>query len=271
MTGRDERFARARVRHEAVRRSLQVIRTSHVAPGIRRITLGGAELPGFTSLGPADHVKVFVPAADGDLVSRDYTPVAYRGSGDGVAPGGELDLDFYLHGVGSDAGGDGGSGPAASWAVTAAPGDAVAIGGPRGSKLPPADADALLLVADETALPAVTRWLAALPDVPVVGLFAVTDPGISAYLAPHVAAHRDFRWFSGGTRHDRVAEALRALTIGAGTFCFLAGESRSLVPLRRYLRRELGLPKAQVDAHGYWKLGTAGHDHHAPIDPSDDD
>ncbi|MBN9613092.1 MAG: SIP domain-containing protein, partial [Actinobacteria bacterium] len=52
---------------------------------------------------------------------------------------------------------------------------------------------------------------------------------------------------------------------------FLAGEATALIPLRRHLRRERELPKAQVDVHGYWKRGTAGHDHHAPVDPSDDD
>ena len=39
--------------------------------------------------------------------------------------------------------------------------------------------------------------------------------------------------------------------------------------LRRYLRRELALPAAQVALSGYWKRGTVAFDHHAPIDPED--
>ena len=46
---------------------------------------------------------------------------------------------------------------------------------------------------------------------------------------------------------------------------------RGLKSAAGYLRRELGLPKEQVDAHGYWKKGEANLDHHAPLDPSDPD
>lgn len=65
------------------------------------------------------------------------------------------------------------------------------------------------------------------------------------------------------------AGALRGTEPGAGTFFFLAGEATSLIPLRRYLRRELGLPKEQVEVHGYWKRGVVALDHHAPLDPND--
>lgn len=288
-----ERFARERVRHELLRRRLTVLRTERPAPGFVRVTFGGADLAGFASPGPADHVKVFFPVAgsagaDGaERVSRDYTPLAFRaagpgglgsgaGSGSGSASGGpELDVDFYLHGVPAagaiDVPADAMGGPAAAWAAAGQPGDEIEIGGPRGSALPPVDADELILVADESALPSVARWLEALPDVPVTGLFAVADPAVAAYLEAHAAAHRAFRWFSGQDRDAALEAELRGMPIGAGTFCFLAGEATALIPLRRYLRRELALPKAQVDVHGYWKRGTAGHDHHAPVDPSDDD
>ena len=63
---------------------------------------------------------------------------------------------------------------------------------------------------------------------------------------------------------------LSFLTVGVQTMVNIAAGATRM-PLRRYLRRELGLPKAQVDAHGYWKRGTAGHDHHAPIDETDPD
>ncbi|WP_431521128.1 SIP domain-containing protein [Citricoccus muralis] len=35
----------------------------------------------------------------------------------------------------------------------------------------------------------------------------------------------------------------------------------ALKPIRRYLCREIGLPKDQVDVDGYWKKGTANLDH----------
>ncbi len=258
-----ERFARERVRHELRRRALSVLRIAEAAPGMVRITLGGADLEGFDAPGPADHVKVFLPAGDGETVMRDYTPRAFRPAAEG---GPELDLDFVVHGHQGAPGG-----PAAAWASSARPGDGIEIGGPRGSALPPSGVDAAILVADESALPAAARWIDALGDTPVTGLFSVADEGVSAYLAAHEGPGRDFRWFTGADRDARVAEALRGTAIGEGTFLFLAGEATALVPMRRYLRRELGLPKGQLDVSGYWKRGTAGLDHHAPLDPDDED
>ncbi len=268
--------------HEVKRRHLTVLRTELIAPRMQRITLGGAELAGFTSLAPGDHVKVFFPdptigeivapvfvngkpqkpEGAGEVIARDYTPHAFRPEGD---HGPELDLDFVLHGDASH------SGPAASWAAQAAPGDPLIIGGPRGSLVPPNDIDGAILIADESALPAVTRWLDLLDSTPVTGLFSVADPDTAHYLAPYERADRTFNWFSGEDRDARIADTLTGLEIADGTLVFLAGEASSLIPLRRHLRRELGLPKAQVDAHGYWKRGEANLDHHAPLDPSDPD
>lgn len=260
-----ERFTRERVRHELRRRSLRVLRTSEAAPGIARITLGGADLSDFAAPGPADHVKLFFPSPDGEeSVARDYTPRAFRPD---AAGGPELDIDFVLHWHEGAPGG-----PAAAWAAAAREGDSLEIGGPRGSALPPHDVDAAILVADESALPAAARWLEALgTEVPVVGLFAVEDEATASYLATHAGPGRELHWFTGRDREARLGEALRGMEIGEGTLLFLAGEAAGLIPLRRYLRRELGLPKQQVDVSGYWKRGAAGHDHHAPVDPDDAD
>lgn len=276
-----ERFARERVMHDLRRRSVRVVRSEPVAPGMQRVTLGGGDLAGFVSAGPADHVKVFLPdpatgvltlpdpAAGGmraeGVIVRDYTPFAFRPD---AAGGPELDIDFYLHGEGDHDGG-----PASSWASRAEPGDELAIGGPRGSLLAPAGIDEAVIIADESALPAAARWLDALAgldrEVAVTGLFSVADVATASYLAGYERPGRELQWFSGEDREARLAEALRAVRPAEGTFFFLAGEATSLIPLRRHLRRELGLPKEQVDAHGYWKRGVVALDHHAPLDPSD--
>ena len=266
------RFERERVRHEPRRRRLRVVRSTSLPSGLVRITLGGEELAGFAAAGPADHVKVFfpdpttgeiatpVPAERGEApaaaISRDYTPLAFRADGES---GGELDIDFVLHGV---------DGPASAWAASAKPGDEIVVAGPRGSALAPGGIDAAVLVADETGLPAARRWLDAL-DVPVTALLAVADAAATDYL--DAAPGRTLRWFSGAERQQELEAAVRELVIGEGVFVFLAGEAGSLVPIRRYLRHELGLPKEQVDAHGYWKRGVVALDHHAPIDPTDPD
>lgn len=283
-----ERFEWTRVMHELARRHLTVLRSETVAPRMQRVTLGGAELEGFTSLAPGDHVKIFFPdpatgeiatptfvngrpqaPEHGEVIVRDYTPYEFRPD---AADGPELDIDFVLHHDAADGAetGDAHSGPAAAWAAAAAPGDALIIAGPRGSLIPPRP-DNALLIADESALPATTRWLDALEEIPVIALLSALDPATSSYLDSRTSASRDLRWFSGADRTAQIETSLRELQIGEGTLVFLAGEATSLIPLRRYLRRELGLPKAQVDAHGYWKQGEANLDHHAPLDPSDPD
>ncbi len=273
-----ELFARERTMHELRTRRVRVVRTAEVAPGMRRITVTGADLAGFTAHGPADHVKVFFPdpatgvltvpepggarkpreAGAPEIILRDYTPFAFRPDG---ASGPELDLDFVLHGD---------EGVAGPWAAAAQPGDELGIGGPRASLGVPHGIDSAIVIADESAMPAAARWLDAFgADVPVTGLFFVNDPAVSSYLASRSGAHRELRWFTGADRAATLEQALRGLTIGERTFVFLAGEATSLIPLRRYLRRELGLSKAQADVHGYWKRGEVALDHHAPIDPAD--
>lgn len=275
-----ERFEWTRVMHELARRRLTVLRSETVAPRMQRVTLGGVELAGFTALAPGDHVKVFFPdpatgeiAAPtivngrpqppeyGEVIVRDYTPYEFRPDAEA---GPELDIDFVLH---AD---DAHAGPAAAWAAGVKAGDEVIIAGPRGSLIPPS-VEAAILVADESALPATARWLDALEDTPVTALLSVLDPNTAGYLDSRASESRDLRWFSGEDRDARVEAALRELEIGESTLVFLAGEATSLIPLRRYLRRELGLPKEQVDAHGYWKSGESNLDHHAPLDPSDPD
>lgn len=52
-------------------------------------------------------------------------------------------------------------------------------------------------------------------------------------------------------------------------FAFVAGEAGALKPIRRWLRRELALPKERLDVDGYWKKGTVNLDHHVPDDEDD--
>jgi NADPH-dependent ferric siderophore reductase len=264
-------LSRRHVRHELVQRHLTVSAVRPVTGRIVRVTLTGDELDGFAADGPADHVKVFFPdpatgriatpgfaaggtglSAPGQVIARDYTPLDHR------PDAAELDLDFVVHGD---------EGPASRWAARAAGGDPLVVAGPRGSRLVPDGLTDLVLVVDETAFPAASRWLRLAPaDVPVTALLDVADADAAAYF-DGVPGARRATFHVGGD----LDATLRTLPIGPGTFVFLAGEATRLVPLRRYLRRELGLGTDQVQASGYWKRGVAGLDHHAPVDPDDPD
>ncbi len=243
------------VRHEPAVRSLTVSKVAYLSPSFRRLTLTGDDLHGFTSLGATDHVKVIV----GDGLRRDYTPRAIREPLDGS--GAELDIDFFLHGAGATA----------IWAASMEPGNLASVAGPRGSRLPPTGATRFVLGADESSLPALARWIEILPDdVEIFGFVELDNPSDAAYLDPDHVHKARIVWLD---KADGALErAIRGMgPIDVNTFVWVAGEATTLVPIRRYLRRELSLPPAQLKIDGYWKRGEAGRDHHAPIDPSDPD
>lgn len=261
-----------RVRHDFAVRPMTVTSWRDLTPRMRRVTLTGP-LEGFTSPGPGDHVKVFLPdpvsgvlnaprivdgrleRPAGEVVARDYTPL--------VTPAGELELDFVIHGD---------HGPASAWASRVVAGAELVVAGPRGSKLPPEGADWYVLGGDETALPAIARWLRILPDdADVTVLAEVQDADDEAYLGELGSPHAITYLHRGGAEPGTttlLADATRALG-PLDAFCWFAGEATSLIPVRRYLRRELGLDQTAVDCSGYWKRGAAEHDHHAPVDPDD--
>ncbi|NEK55430.1 siderophore-interacting protein, partial [Rhizobium leguminosarum] len=130
-----------RVRHDTRRRTLSVESVVDITPGMRRITLTGDDLADFISLAPDDHIKIFVPAADGGEERRDYTPRRYDNTER------KLTIDFALHEAG----------PVTQWAIDARAGDRLEIGGPRGSAVVSATVKRWLLIGDETALPAIGR------------------------------------------------------------------------------------------------------------------
>jgi NADPH-dependent ferric siderophore reductase len=275
---------RVKVHHGLALRHTTVVQVGRPAPRVARITLGGPELEDLVSLGPTGHVKVYLPdpvtgelavpmvrtdgslhrPADGTVHVRDYTVRAHRAAG---PSGPEIDIDMVLHGDG---------GPAASWAARAATGQPLVLAGPKSSKLVPEGVRSVLLGCDESALPAVARWLELLPqDVTVMVLAEVSTAGDESYLDDLLGArpHLDIAWLHRGESApgttDLLERAVRAQPPADFTWC--AGEAGSLVAVRRHLRRELGLPASRVEITGYWRRGVADFDHHSPLDPKDPD
>ena len=70
--------------------------------------------------------------------------------------------------------------------------------------------------------------------------------------------------------HD-LLEVVASQDITSDTFVWAAGEAGALVPVRRHLKGGVGLPAENLSLHGYWKQGTQGLDHHAPLDADDPD
>ncbi|MFD8753694.1 siderophore-interacting protein [Kitasatospora sp. NPDC059577] len=164
-----------------------------------------------------------------------------------------VEIDFVLHGD---------TGPAAGWALRAAPGDRLGMVGPSALYAPPvpfaeaaAAADWVLLAGDETALPALATLVEALPaGVRALAYVEVADRAerqpleSRADLAVHWL-HRD-----GAAPGAVLAGAVRSAGLPAGTpFAWLAGEAGAVRALRRHLVEERGVPKRSVDFTGYWR------------------
>jgi len=252
------------VTHPLVLRRLEVVSAHDLTPRMRRVTLGGDQMrvferdglthPAFHAPGFDDHVKVLF-ADDGDVESVlpmqladgiEWTPASNR-QGRDYTPrriaDGQLDLDFVLHG----------DGPAASWARDAIPGDALWIVGPKSSIVLPDDADWILLAGDETALPAIGRFLDERPiDAPAHVVVTIADP--SARLSLALRAGDTISWvIAAPTDRDALERAVRAALPEDGDgFAWAAAESRTLLPIRRLLSRERRMPKNRVNITGYW-------------------
>lgn len=229
-----------RVRHEIVRRELEVVRVESISPHFRGITFGGAALAGFVSASFDDHVKFMLRADAAEPVRRDYTPRRFD------AAAGELTLEFALHG----------DGPAAGWAAQAAPGQRAVIAGPRGSFVIPTDFAWHLLVGDETALPAIARRLEELPaSASAIVIVQVGDAADRRTLTG--AAALTVQWVADA---PALLAAVRALALPAGEgYAWLAGEAGAMAALRRVLVDEKGHDRHAIRAAAYWKRGASAH------------
>lgn len=229
-----------RVRQEPRRRHLQVLRVDALSPHVNSITLGGQDLADFASHAFDDHVKIFLPVADGgEAIARDYTPRRFD------AGQREMCIEFALHG----------EGPAAHWAQAARPGDRLTVAGPRGSFIVPDDLDWYLLVGDSSSLPAVLRRLEELPTSAQV--HAIVQMDASDQRALPQAAKGRLQWVCNATACRAALQAWQPLP-GTG-FAWCAGEATEMRELRRVLVEDKGVDRHGVRAATYWKRGTPSH------------
>lgn len=250
-----------------------VVRRELVTPHMVRVTFGGGDLDSFEFQGFDQWFRLAVPThAGGDRfdnlpsnfgiggylkyltlpsgtrpVIRNYTVRAFRPESL------ELDVDFVVHGT---------EGVAGPWAATVEPGTSGAevafIDQGRGWK--PVPHDEVLLVADESGLPAVAGILRDLPRATrghaVIEVFDLADRQPTD--APDgVEVHWVQR--DPSTNPGTVAlPTLRDLTFPTErTYAFAVGESAVATGARRHLVNERGVPKQNVTFCGYWKLGKA--------------
>jgi NADPH-dependent ferric siderophore reductase len=246
----------------------QVAAVREVHPRLRLVTVQGDDLRTMADAGPDAFLYLLLPPPGRDqlTVDQSFTWDGYWKMPEEDRPVGayytvrrfrpemgEVDLLMVLHGD---------AGPGSAWAGRAAPGDPVALWGPRTSFEPPEETDSYLLVADETGLPAAAAILERVPDgVPVKVVAEVDSPEERQELPdlPMVDVTWCYRHGAPAGTTTLLADAVQGMARPAGQlYVWGGGESRALPRIRKYVRNDWGLDRAQVSLVGYWR--HADHD-----------
>ena len=251
-------------------RIVEVRRVTRLTPRMVRITLGGGQMEGFESKGPAEHFRLFLPDSEtGELLlpgmgpdgnafpedkprpaSRAYTPRRWD------PENGELDVDIALHD----------HGPGAAWAANAKEGDTAVISGRAGGTyLPETDVEWYFIGGDEAALPAVATVLEALPSsMHAYVLAEVQDADEELELTS--PAELQVWWLHrkpGETPGRALADAMCQSTLphGEGRI-WVSCEANIMREVRRHFIEERGLDRSVLRTQGYWLAGEINHSDH---------
>ena len=278
-----------------------------LSPHMVRLTFTGAGVVNMATYAPDQRIKLFFPADDGRAPAipappdwyavyraaapKDRVPMRTYTIRDLRAGQGEVDVDFVLHGD---------AGPASRWALRATAGDAIQIAAPRRDHAgerggfewkPPHDAGDVLLIADETALPAaagIIENLAARQRPPAVQAFievptaadrldlpdfdGLSVEWLARETATGVAGHGDLMVAAAGKARlpppaaargdipddfDHDGEILwdRAEAASAPFYAWVAGETGAVSRIRHHLVKERAVDRRLVNLMGYWRLG----------------
>lgn len=255
--------------------TLEVLRRERISPHVARVTLGRRDIERFGYLGFDQWFRLFIPAADGSLsrlperltavsylkfltiakasrpVLRNFSVRAYRADG---PDGPELDVDLVLHGSPED----GTAGPASAWAQTCTEGDVVAILDEGIGFNPPPELRRVVLVAEESGLPAAAGILASLSRE-VRGSALLEIPSADDRQALDAPEGVSVTWLVRDDEHAvpgrlALAEAQARALPDEPFYGWVVGESTLPVSLRRHWVRA-GVPKEHIMFCGYWKLG----------------
>ena len=165
---------------------------------------------------------------------------------------GLIDIDVVLHG----------DGLFVRWVRGAAPGDPLDFTGPRPHAVPSFDADAVVMAADETGLPALAAVVeAAPPGLAVHAVVEVPDAAEEQRLTSPADLrvtwlHRDGA--PAGTT-GALEKAVRWLPWPEGAVdVWVAGEAGEVRAIRRVAVAEREVERRRIHAFGYWRLGRAG-------------
>jgi NADPH-dependent ferric siderophore reductase len=254
--------------------TFEVLRSEEVTQHMVRVVLGGSGFDTFTPSEFTDsYVKLVVVADDVDVAGllRPLTldsfadlpaakqPVVRTLTVRRADPAArEIAIDVVVHGE---------HGAAGQWAATAEPGQPVYLMGPSGAYAPDPAADWHLLAGDESALPAISVALEALPANAIGHVFIETaEPGDEIPLTAPDGVQVD--WIYRGGRADLVGEdragdhaplieAVKSAPWLPGQVqVFIHGEAQAIMHnLRPYIRKDREVAAKWASISGYWRRG----------------
>ncbi|KQT60354.1 MULTISPECIES: siderophore-interacting protein [unclassified Aureimonas] len=248
-------------------RELEVVRSEALTPHMRRVHLRGEDIGRFAQGGyhvylifpPKDRSPIWPvmgdsglpvwPQGEDALTRRVYTIRSID------AARGELVVDIVVH--------PGDETPGSDFALGARPGDLVGITGPGGGEAP--QGENLVLMGDDTALPAIARILEDLPaGTRATVIVEVDGPADEVNLVSKADLDIRFHHRQGaepGT-FGALPRALRDLdwqAIGPDPFVWAACEFQDFKAIRAHLRGELRMSRDRHLVVAYWRRGRPGH------------
>ncbi|MEO6652335.1 MAG: siderophore-interacting protein [Ilumatobacteraceae bacterium] len=147
-------------------------------------------------------------------------------------------------------------GAVSAWAETVAAGSEAAISGPGSGYDYPTDADTLVVLADETALPAAIQLAEMAPDGLRLQIHAETVDE-AAVVDVDLASHHTIEWHvseEGATPGGRLVDVVQSFDeLPLGTDLWAGGEASAMHAIRTHLFDTLGVERQRATVRGYWK------------------
>jgi NADPH-dependent ferric siderophore reductase len=254
--------------------TFKVVRREELTSHMFRVVLGGSGFGTFTPSKFTDsYVKLLFVGDDVDMASLPQPltldsfadlppaeqPVVRTLTVRRADPAArEIAIDVVVHGE---------HGAAGLWAATAEPGQPVYLMGPSGAYAPDPAADWHLLAGDETALPAISVALEALPANAIGQAFIeIAGPEDEIPLTAPQGVRID--WIYRGGRADLIGEdragdfaplieaVKSAPWLPGQVHAFVHGEAQAVMHnLRPYIRKDREVDAKWASISGYWRRG----------------
>jgi NADPH-dependent ferric siderophore reductase len=117
-----------------------------------------------------------------------------------------------------------------------------------------------LLFGDETAIPAISQLLEALPAERLVQVhIEIAHPDARIALPDHPRASAEWCDLSpGAPPGEALVAAVGSADLGHDDRVWVAGEATAVQRIRRHLFEDRRLARPQASVRGYWKHGRSG-------------